>query len=318
MELHVELSQAVAALDELQKICAPHEVGSWTPSLEEKAFYVEKCEQILAAIDRLAVLEAHQVYADGQVQAYVPGPLLADVKTQLIQIEADLWVAIGILDPENEFLCELMDAPSVKSQDGRRLRDTFEKGIAQVAELLAENRDSELKARYSPEEASEIINSRLIQFNPDAWRGRASHLAPVRVGNINLVLPSHLRLRLQEIYRTYVFGCWISTVSLCRSALEYALLDNGPRLEVDTRWPPDREGRRRDKRLSDLIDDYAQMLPDMAGDLDSLRELGNAYLHPKAKRSERISLDSRAQDAGLAIALLVSILESIYLHRRDA
>ena len=317
MDLHVELSQAVVALRALQEMRAPHRVADWSPSPEQKADYIGKCEQVVAAVERLLVLESHQVYAKGQVQAYVPGPLLKDVRSQLLPVEADLWVALGALDPDNQLLRELMYRTPASSSTNR-IRSTFAEGVTQVFELLERNPDADLDLQYTPVGALEVLDSRLIQFDPDSWRARALLLAPVRVGHVNLVLPGHLRLRLLEIYRTFVFGCWISVVSLCRSALEYALLDNSHRLNIDTNWPADRDGKARKKRLADLIDDYTAMLPELADDLASLRELGNAYLHPKATRADRRALESLEADAGCAVGLLVPILETVYLHKRDA
>lgn len=316
MELHVELSQAIAALASLRRLCEPSAVTTWNPSPGDRVTYIAKCEQVIAALDRLHIHESRQVFTQGQVQAYVPGPLLDDLRNELVPIEADLWLAIGILDPENQLMREFLYAP-ITSASGTKLRATFDQGIEEVRSLIERNPGEGLEENFLPDEAEELIESRLIQFNPDAWRERASSLAPVRVGRINLVLPGNLRLRLEEIYRTYVFGCWISVISLSRAALEYALLDNANRLGLITHWPADRDGKARNKRLSDLVEDYANLVPSIAHDLNNLRDLGNSYLHPKADRANRLALDNRQTDASTAIYSLGPVLEAIYLHRRE-
>lgn len=317
MELHVELAQAVAALASLRRLCEPSAVASWQPSIDERVDFIAKCEQVIAALDRMQVHESRMVFTQGQVQDYVPGPLLRDVREVLVPIEADLWNALGLLDPDNQLIREILYGPTSWSS-GKRLWTTFAQGIDEVRGLLERNSGGGLDENFFPEEADEVIESRLIQFDPDAWRERALSLAPVRVGRINLLLPGNLRLRLEEIYRTYVFGCWMSVITLSRAALEYALLDNASRLGLSTHWPPDRDGRTRSKRLSDLVEDYAGLVPSIAHDLQRLREFGNSYLHPKADRASRLALDNRHADAATAIYTLGPVLEAIYLHGREA
>ncbi len=316
MDLHVELSQAVAALAAVRALREPSSVADWEPSANERLTYIAKCEQVIAALDRLFIHEKRQVFDQGQVQAYVPGPLLRDLREVLVPIEADLWVALGHLDPENQFMRELLYEP-MTWHSGKGLWATFDQGISQVRDLIERNPGEGFEEIYHPNQAEELLESRLIQFDPDGWRERALGLAPVRVGNINLVLPGNLRLRLEEIYRTFVFGCWISVVSLCRAALEYGLLDNAKRLGLATHWPADRDGRVRQKRLSDVVDDFAQCIPSIADDLGTLRDLGNSYLHPKADRANRQALDGRQTDASTAIYTLGPVLETVYLHRRE-
>ena len=317
MELHVELSQAVAALASLRQRCEPSAAVAWQPTAAERVDYIAKCEQVIAALDRMQIHESRQVFTQGQVQDYVPGPLLHDVREVLVPIEADLWVALGLLDPENQLIREFLYAP-LAWPSGKKLWATFDQGVEEVRNLIERNPGEGFEDTYFPELADELIESRLIQFDPDAWRERALSLAPVRVGRINLILPGNLRLRLEEIYRTYVFGCWISVISLSRAALEYALLDNANRIGLNTHWPPDRDGRTRNKRLSDLVEEYAALVPSIARDLNNLRELGNSYLHPKADRASRLVLDNRQADASAAIYALGPVLEAIYLHGREA
>jgi hypothetical protein len=283
MELHVELSQAVASLAVLRRLCEPSGVANWKPSSDDLASYIAKCEQVIAALDRLHIHESRQVFAQGQVQAYIPGPLLHDVREDLVPIEADLWVALGHLDPENQFVREILYGP-ITWPSGKKLWATFDQGIEEVRNLIDRNPGEDFEENYLPDQAGELIESRLIQFDPDAWKERALKLAPVRVGRINLVLPGHLRLRLEEIYRTYVFGCWIAVISLSRATLEYGLLDNAKRLGLSTHWPADRDGRTRVKRLSDIVDDYANLVPSIAHDPPRVRIVVASIDQPRGRR----------------------------------
>jgi hypothetical protein len=315
MELHVELSQAVAAVGVLNHLCAPSGVSRWTPTNEERSAYIQKSEEVLAAIDRLRTHQSRQVYTQGQVQDYVPGPLLGDLRDKVMPLEHEIWSALDHLDPEGQILREFLYRSL--QHGGKKLFATFVEGVDQVRNLMERNEDHPFEDHFSPDDADELLESRLIQFDPDAWKERALTLSPVRVGRVNLVLPGPIRFRLEEIYRTFVFGCWISVTSLCRATLEYGLLDNASRLGVATQWPADRDGKKRNKRLSDMIEEYANLIPSMRPNLENLRDLGNAYLHPKADRTNRKLLDSRQADACQAIYALGPTLEAVYLYRRE-
>lgn len=315
MELHVELSQAVAAVGVLNELCAPAGVVSWTPTNEQRRAYIQKSEEVLAAIDRLRTHQSRQVFAQGQVQDYVPGPLLSDLKDKVMPLEHVIWSALDHLDPEGQILRELWYR---SPQNGsKKLYATFSEGVEQVRNLMERNDDHPFQEHFNPDDADELLESRLIQFDPDAWKERALTLAPVRVGRVNLVLPAHIRFRLEEIYRTFVFGCWISVTSLSRATLEYGLLDNASRLGLATHWPADRDGKKRAKRLSDMIEEYANLIPSMRPNFENLRDLGNAYLHPRADRANRRLLDSRQADACQAIYALGPTLEAVYLYGRE-
>jgi hypothetical protein len=317
MELHVELAQAVAALGELEKLCEPSAVSHWTPTQAQLASYIAKSEQVLEAVSRLRTHESRAVLTQGQIQDYVPGPLLCAIREKLVPCEQNLWAALEYLDPDNQPFRDFCFGIASQRR-GRELWSTFNEGLAQIQNLIDRNAGEGYEERFSLDEADEILESRLIKFDPDAWKDRALTLRPVRLGRVNLVLPGQLRIRLEEIHRTFVFGCWISVISLSRAALEYALHDNAKRLDVATIWPTDRDGKARSKRLTDLIDDYKNIIPTIAENLATIRDLGNKYMHPKAGKSGRLDLDDLQQDCSTIIYAIGTTIEGIYLHGREA
>jgi hypothetical protein len=315
MDINAQLSLAVQSFAELSALCAPPRVRDWLPTPEQRQRYVELCEIVIAALDRLLILESRALYAEGKIQSFVPADIWTEVRSHLMPGEADLWAALDYLDPDGAFLRELMAAPAVPSTGGK-LRRTFLAGIEQVEALIARTPDTANDPYLAPQLADEFLSSKLIQFEPDAWVDRLRGLTPVRTNVSNLDLPFHVRLRLKELIRTYSFGCWLATLSLGRATLEYALLDNASRHSIETRWPADREGRRKGKRLSDLIDEYAQQLPGLAQAMTRIRELGNDYLHPNASVTSKKALFGRQQDADDMVFLLCWTVEEVYASRR--
>jgi hypothetical protein len=124
-----------------------------------------------------------------------------------------------------------------------RVKATFDEGLQQIYSLIDRNPDQQFG--FLPDTAYEVLNSKLIAFEPDLWLDRAAQLAPIRTERKNALLPVHVRFRLEELFRSYVFGCWLSVFALARALLEYAILDNLHKFDIDRLWPRDREGKRR-------------------------------------------------------------------------
>ena len=88
-----------------------------------------------------------------------------------------------------------------------------------------------------PDSACDVIDSPLISFDPDTWLDRTRELAPIHTHKKNVLLPSHIRLRVDELNRAYVFGCWFSVLALARAILEYTILDNLYKFNIAPNWP---------------------------------------------------------------------------------
>jgi hypothetical protein len=161
------------------------------------------------------------------------------------------------------------------------------------------------------------LDSKLIQFEPDAWLDRVGELLPIRTHKSNPVLPIHVRLRLEELYRAYVFGLWLSVFGLSRAILEYSILDNLSKFKIEPTWPPDRDGSRKEKKLSHLIDELAEHLPQYKRSMTLLRDYGNDYLHPKRSQVSKESLFQRQGSAQAVVSALVEVVEAIYLAPRE-
>ena len=103
----------------------------------------------------------------------------------------------------------------------------------------------------------------------------------------------------------------LSVLGLSRAILEYAVLDNLHKFNIEPSWPADSKGKQKNKKLSDLIDELAEHLPHYKEPMGRLRDYGNEYLHPK--KSNTYSLFQRQAAAKDAVTTLFDVIEGIYI-----
>jgi hypothetical protein len=314
MNLNTTLALAKQAFGKLVAIREPKEIQGWNSSPEQRDAYIKFCGHALDGLEELECFEQRQLLAEGHVQSIVPESLLEFVREQMVPQANAIRAALDHLDPDGKLVRDLLSEMGRPGGARGRVRGTFEEGLQQVYALI----DRKLEDwgddhRFMPDTAYEIVDSKLIQFDPDAWLDRVSELLPVRTHKNNHVLPSHVRLRLEELYRVYIFGCWLSVFGLARSILEYSILDNLNKFGIESKWPPDRDGTRKEKKLSHLIDDLSERLPRHGDKMTLLRDYGNEYLHPKKSQVSKESLFRRQEAAKAVVAALVEVVEAIYL-----
>jgi hypothetical protein len=226
-----------------------------------------------------------------------------------------LRTTVDRLDPEGAEVRKLGDEIAALKTGGG-VRSTFESGIQQIWELLERNPDWDDHG-FMPDAAYEVIESKLIDFDPDAWLERAEELAPIRTNKIDVLLPMHVRLRIDELYRAYLFGCWLSASALARSVMEYAILDNLHKFGIDPRWPPlDQNPKGKEKKLTHLIEEVGHHLPTLKDSMEALRDYGNEYLHPKKSQVSKEMLMQRQGAARDALTKMVSVVEGLYLAQK--
>jgi len=319
MDYHPDLALSKQAFDQLCDLCKPEHVQTWQPTPEQRATYIQLAERVLESLARLETLEKRRLLKEGRLQNVIPDTLLTFVREQLRPWARALRDALDHLDPDpgNKLLRELLlDIGPPRGARGC-VQATFEEGLQQMYQLIDRNSDEWGDDHpFMPDSAYEVLDSKLIQFDPDAWLDRAGELRPIRTHKTNLVLPSHVRLRLEELYRAYVFGLWLSTFGLSRAILEYAILDNLHKFGIDPAWPPERDGSRKGKKLSLLIDELGKHLPQHQESMTFLRDCGNDYLHPRKDKVNNL-LFQRQPSAKEAVEKLVKVVEAIYLAPKD-
>lgn len=254
--------------------------------------------------------EKREILKEGTVQIDISDSASAFFPDELEPRVPALKEAYDTIDPDGAELYRLLEGIGAPGGAGGRIRSTFDEGVQQIYNLIDRNPDMDFG--FLPDTAYEVLDSKLIAFEPDSWLDRVGHLAPIRTERRNVLLPVHARMRLEELFRAYVFGCWLSVFALARAVLEYAILDNLHKFSIDRFWPPDRDGKKREKKLEHLIDDVGNYLTPLLEPMGRLRNYGNEYLHPNSSRTSKATLFQREKAAKDALETIVFVTESLY------
>lgn len=314
MSYHAELALIKQNFEQLLALCDPISASDWRPTDSQRLAYVQLAERVLGAIDRVRNLERRKLLKEGQPQEYVPHSILFYIRDQVDPRVSALKETLDRLDPDGADVRRLLDE---LDRFTCPVNQTFETGIEQVRELIDRNPDMDFDSWLHPDTACEVIDSSLISFDPDSWLDRARELVPIRTHKKDVLLPSHVRLRIEELNRAYIFGCWLSVLALSRAILEYAVLDNIHKFEINPTWPAvGRDQKGKAKKLADLIEELAPHVPALSKGMDKLRDYGNDYMHPKKSQMSKETLfqcKSAAQDA---VKTVVDVVEGLYLAQK--
>lgn len=119
-------------------------------------------------------------------------------------------------------------------------------------------------------------------FKPSEWIDNQRMVRPVFVARDSRI-PAHVLIRLEEISRSCVFGNWLAAIALCRSVIEYAIVNCSDRMgfEVSVDLP---DGRVLQKTLSELISEASDRIPEIEEPAKEVARIGNEALHPRRKR----------------------------------
>ena len=149
-------------------------------------------------------------------------------------------------------------------------------------------------------------------FKPDEWLRNVNELEPVLGPAAELKIPSNVRIRLKELYRSFILGNYLSAVALARAILEYALVDHAAQIDIraysdDPRYP------NRTRTLGVLVRDASEKLPELKAEMEAVLEAGNQTLHPK-KKDKLVLLPSYLRHlAKASIQSVRKVVEKLYL-----
>lgn len=180
-----------------------------------------------------------------------------------------------------EELLEELNPPNTKTP----IANAVSWGLERWWTMLEDGEQQEwLERGFNIEAAIDLVDKGF--FAPDFWLENQRLLRPVLVDRPLNTVPSHVQYRLREIYRSFAQGLWMSTIALCRSVSEYAIIDNGSRLGLDiaSEW----NGKKSFKRFELLIDEVTGRYPALREPLEKVRVTGNRILHPRKKRDAEI------------------------------
>jgi hypothetical protein len=311
MDYHAELALIKQHFEKLLAMHDPMTATDWHPSDAQRIAYIHFANRVLDGFARVRNLERRKLLENAQSQQYVPESILGYIHDQVEPKVSALRATLDRLDPEGADIRLIIDEFE-QAEGSQNAKGTFELGIEQVRDLIERNPDRDFG--LAPDVACEVIDSPLILFDPDAWLERVNELAPVRTHKKDVLLPSHVRLRIEELNRAYVFGCWLSVLALARAILEYAILDNIHKLGVQANWPPlSGNPKGRAKKLSELIDELKPHVPALTDRMERLRDFGNDYMHPSKSKTSKESLFQSKSAAQDAMKIVVEVVEGLYL-----
>jgi hypothetical protein len=285
--------ERVSAKWDLARVGGNYPVGS------EREEFLRSTQLFLGRVNACNNLMNHCLRS-GEFVAELPPKLSEFYRLQVEPISLQLRQAFKAIDPDRYQRFALLD----DLDDHDRIKLAFE-----VCLDFTWNVIEDIEKKCNMRGAAEILDSELIAFSPEEWHRNLSLLAPLLSARPFKNFPAQVRLRVEEVYRSFVFGNWLSVLALTRSLLEYSIHDNLRKLGIKAHW--ETTPKPREKKLGELIDEASTHYPEMVGEaMKRIRQSGNEYLHPKRRTTEQ--LFSRREEAMNRIKDLVLVIEILY------
>lgn len=304
-------------------------------------FYREEYPQIITKISELIYVSSYPLCRDS-VKEWIDGGESFDASFDSPHfLEKYKWsVESGWVQEMVKIGCDL-DTSSVR--DGPQmiplvLRDEEKSDVIDTAFRLAivhglstirdeheiEERDDYknipwLKAidEHASAEVNKIVDS--SYFTPGAWRENQKELFPI-IHHTKKLQP-HIQTRINEIYRSFIFGNWLAVIALSRSLLEYVLIDKRETLGEPGAPVEVRNENGHTKSLGELIDLAGKNFPELKHRMFLIKKHGNEVLHPPHhnvgySNSKVVNLKSwvppRREKAKICIDEISKIISDLY------
>jgi len=316
----MEINQRLALLKEWHKefVALVDERGTNVLTTEaQRAVVKGLAYKLYRDIGKLEDQLSESMHEEGDVEAQADPSLLRYYRGNIVGDKAIISKIFEQTDPDLFDLFQLLDNPEGRRTKLGHVLRTFEVGLEKMDELI--ETCPEFEDTFMVQVAWSILESKLIKFSPDNWIENAKLLKPVMTGRKSPILPVHVKLRLEEIYRSFVFENWLSVVSLSRSTLEYAILDNCHKWDVNPKYkvtyPREEE---RDKNLKTLIKEISEHKQELYGRMDAVRDAGNQIIHPKKTKISKATLFERRELAKKCIEDLTHAIEVLYLPKESS
>lgn len=263
-------------------------------------------------IENLEEILSKELFDEGVVGKEANTTLLRYYRQHVAPEKADIAKLFEALDPGAFELFKLLDCPGDRITVSGDICRTFQAGLEKIDEIVQEF--PELEDSFLVDDAWSVFTSNLIRFDPDKWVVNARALQPVLTVRSPSMLPVHIKVRLGEVYRSFIFDNSLAVIALARSALEYAILDNCQKWNIDpTHKVTVPKPAERFKPLDTLIEEVGMHLPHLISDMDFLRTQGNEIIHPKTKKESNERLLQRGEVARECVLKLTSVVEELYL-----
>ena len=179
---------------------------------------------------------------------------------------------------------------------------------AYITDLWEEDRESWESNGLDLSDVENIV--RKPYFNPDDWVDNENELPPIVITREIKQIPKRILERVNEIYRSFIFGNWMSVIALSRCLLEYAIIDRKSFLEIEIYLDKD---KKRIKRLSDLASDVYAKAPFSAWkkNMENIIDAGNKVMHP-SPRGNISKFPPGKKDAKRCVDSITKIIEDLY------
>ena len=112
-------------------------------------------------------------------------------------------------------------------------------------------------------------------FNPDDWMANEEDLSLFVTSE---EVPPHVKARIKEIYRSFIFGNWMSVIALSRCLLEYSIIDFLTKKIDGKSEIYDDKGYT--KPLAELIQTASKAAPKLEDSMRQVKNIGNEIMHP--------------------------------------
>ncbi len=303
-ELLFETELAFQKYKELQEILNGKNIGY----INDVAQQYAKKRAISILIDLNSYLRKLEDYLDDICMESVPvadlGPHADFLSKELLPIKElirmNLWKLLTF--PVLE-----MD---IASENVKTSSNIYKRALEHLIEFWVETLSDVEKEEYAEfldtcRELEDVVGSNW--FDIDTWKERQKKLRPIILNKDGEnKLRDHIRIRLMEIYRSYVFGNFFSVVALSRSLVEFVLRLNarkvGILIEYENIWG---------EKFSSIARNLEKINPALASHVEAVRDLGNIVMHPKKRNVVAVPrvLESEALEC---INNVVTITEEIY------
>lgn len=166
------------------------------------------------------------------------------------------------------------------------------------------------------EELETVVGA--FYFKPDDWHANFKDLNPIFVEYEPRKIPTRIRDRIQEIHLSYIFGNWMAVAALCRSLLEYMILDRESALGLQTGDLYQTEDMKKKSRqlrpLGKIISRLTNISAATKKDMSYIVRRGNRIMHwPKSELAniEDLRFKQKAE-AKKCLAKTRKIISALY------
>lgn len=148
-------------------------------------------------------------------------------------------------------------------------------------------------------------------FEPDEWMRNNGELQPI-AGAATQRIPSNVRVRVRELYRSFTLGNYLAAIALARAILEYAIVDRAARLGINPHYD-DPAHPNRIRGIRALVDEASASRPELMTDMETIVDAGNRTLHPR-QQDRLVLFPTALHDLALSsVQAIRSVIEMLYL-----